>query len=338
MRTTLIAAIAVSLFAAGGAAQEPAPPPADQGLVAETLELDADRSQRMTVPVSIGGQGPYGFIVDTGAERTVISRELAQRLGLDPGRTATVYSITEASRIETVVIPALEVGQRTINQIHAPALARHNIGAEGILGVDTLRSQRVEFDFVRQEMIVTPSRRPPDRPWPRDTILVTARSRYGQLMITDAAFDGEPIIAIIDTGAQVTVANSALRRRLERSRRLRALQPLELLSVTGGRLDAEYGFARRIQIGGAMVRNLPVAFADVPPFRQLGLSDRPAILLGMDALQLFDRVSIDFANRRVRLLVPGSSSLDRDIRVAGRTDAAPAVDHRAVATGRPAAP
>ena len=39
-------------------------------------------------------------------------------------------------------------------------------------------------------------------------------------------------------------------------------------------------------------------------FNQLGLSNRPAILLGMDVLRMFDRVSIDFANRRVRLAPP----------------------------------
>ncbi len=340
MRTGLVAGIlGAAAMAVAAAAQEPAAaPPEPQIEITETIDLTIDRTERMTVPVSISGRGPYGFVVDTGAERTVISRELAERLGLDAGRTATLYSMTEASRIETVVIPALEVGQRTIEDIHAPALARRDLGAEGMLGVDTLRSQRVEFDFVRQEMSVTPSRRPPERAWPSDTILITARSRYGHLMITDASFDGQPIVVIVDTGSQVTVANSALRRRLERSGRLRDMRPIELISVTGGRLDAEYGFARRIQLGGAEIRNLPVAFADVRPFEQLGLDDRPAMLLGMDALQLFDRVSFDFANRRVRLLVRGSSSLYREVQVAAGEGAVRSSALQTAFRTRPAAP
>lgn len=338
MRTGfLLGFVAALTSAAPATAQAPAPPASGEPRIeiTETLDLSLDRTERMTVPVSIGGQGPYSFIVDTGAERTVIARELADRLGLDPGRTALVASMTETSRIDTVVIPALEVGQRTINEIHAPALARRNLGAEGMLGVDSLRSQRVDFDFVRQEMTVSPSRRAPERPWPRDTIIVTARSRYGHLMITDAWLDDQPIVVIVDTGSQVTVANRALRRRLERSRRLGPLRPIELISVTGGRLDAEYGQARRIRIGGAEIRNLPIAFADVHPFRQLRLSSRPAILLGMDALQLFDRVSVDFANRRVRLLMRDSSEVARDLRVAGL--GAPFRPGRAAAA-RPAAP
>ena len=319
MRTGfLLGFVAALTSAASAATQAPTPPAADEPLIeiTETLDMGIDRTERMTVPVSIGGQGPYSFIVDTGAERTVIARELADRLGLDPGRTATVASMTETSRIETVVIPALEVGQRTINEIHAPALARRNLGAEGMLGVDSLRSQRVDFDFLRQEMTVSPSRAAPERPWPRDTIVITARSRYGHLMITDAWFDEQPIVVIVDTGSQITVANHTLRRRLERARRLGPLRPVELISVTGGRLDAVYGSARRIRIGEAEIRNLPVAFADVHPFRQLRLLGRPAILLGMDALQLFDRVSVDFANRRVSLLMRDSSERAGDLRVA----------------------
>ncbi len=314
----LIAIAAMPLAAQPQSAQVSPPPAAEPEVeVTESIDLGVDRTARMTVPVSIDGRGPYGFIVDTGSERTVIARELAQDLGLDPGRTATVYSLTEVSRIGTVVIPALEVGRRTVNDIHAPALARSDLGAEGLLGVDSLRSQRVELDFVRQEMTVTPSRRE-ERPWPDDTIVIEARSRYGHLMLVDAEFEGERIYAIVDTGAQVTVANNALRRRLERRGRLGTLHPIELLSVTGGRIQAEYGLARRIRLGNAGINNLPVAFAEVHPFRQLRLTDQPAILLGMDALRLFDRVSFDFANRRVRLLVGGSSSLEPDERTASR--------------------
>jgi hypothetical protein len=141
---------------------------------------------------------------------------------------------------------------------------------------------------------------------------------------------------IVDTGSQVTVGNNILRRRLERRRRLGTLRPIELLSVTGGRLDAEYGTARRIQIGEAMIRNLPIAFADVHPFRQLRLDDRPALLLGMDALRLFDRVSFDFARHQVRFLVPDRSALHRDERLAQR--AAPPATGRALALTGPAAP
>jgi hypothetical protein len=52
------------------------------------------------------------------------------------------------------------------------------------------------------------------------------------------------------------------------------------------------------------LQELPVAFADVPPFARFGLTDRPALMLGMDALRAFRRVEIDFPDRKLRLLLP----------------------------------
>ena len=274
-------------------------PPATEDPAAETLELAATRSERMTVPVRIGSEGPYRFIVDTGSERTVVSRELARRLGLAPGAPVRMHSMTEVSRVETARVPALHIGRRIVG-VDAPTLAQQTLGADGLLGVDTLASQRVELDFLTNEMTVAPSRRREERS-DGDSIVVTARSRFGRLILVDARFDGERVYVILDTGSDVTIANEALRRRLERRGRLGPTVPIELVSVTGGRMVVDYGVANRVRIAGLDIVNLPVGFADVAPFRKLELIDRPAILLGMDALRLFERVSMDFATRRVRL-------------------------------------
>ena len=270
------------------------------------LDYGQDRAERMTVPVSIGGRGPYRFIVDTGAERTSIAEELAEDLKLGLGTRARLHSMTEVSRIQTVVIPALEVGGRSIPNINAPALERRNIGAEGILGVDTLQTQRVSFDFSRQQMTVTNSHKR-EEIWPENTIVVTAKNRLGHLVMVDASVDGQKVWVILDTGAETTVANSVLRRKLERRGKLLRTWPIELQSVTGGRMAADQSMMRKIRLGGVDINNMPVAFADVHPFRKLGLMKRPALLLGMDALRMFERVSVDFPNRRVRLLPPGSA-------------------------------
>ena len=275
---------------------------------AETLDYNTDVTTRMTVPVRIGGEGPYHFVVDTGAERTVISNELARSLELGPGRAVMVHSMTEVSRIPTVVLPDLRIGRRTVNGIEAPSLARRHLGAQGMLGVDSLQRQRVLFDFRRGEMTISPSQRA-ERSWPAGSIVVTGRRLFGRLVLVDAEVDRERVWVIIDTGSQVTVANNALRERLRRSGRLSALHPVQLTSITGGTIEAQYGVTRLIRIGGVDIRDLPIAFAEVHPFRQLQLTDRPALLLGMDALRLFDRVSVDFANRRVRVLLPEGSEV-----------------------------
>jgi predicted aspartyl protease len=300
-------------------AADPAPTVADLQQ-AETLGLTEDNHSRMTVQVRIDGRGPFAFVVDTGAERTVISRELASALDLAPGQTTTVHSMSEVSQIRTVVIPDLRIGSRSVLGIHAPALARADLGASGMLGVDSLQTQRVVFDFGRREMTITPSRRREER-WPEGTIVVTGRRLLGRLVLVDASLDGQRIWVVIDTGSEISIGNGRLRAALQRSGRLGVMAPIRMMSVTGGVVDAEYTIARRVRIGGIDIRDLPVAFHDAHPFQHLGLSDRPALLLGMDALQLFERVSVDFANRRVRVLLDDGALLGAEPRMAG----APAV-------------
>ncbi len=317
--------IGIGALAGPGAAQQAntpeiaAPAPATQldQQQAETLIYVRDADERMTVGVNIAGHGPFRFIVDTGAERTVISSELARTLALRPGPIATVHSMTEVSQIPTVVIPHLRVGSRSVEDIYAPALARAHLGASGILGVDSLQNQRVTFDFERREMTVTPSRRREEQ-WPdANTVVVTGRSIYGRLVLVDASVDGQRVWVIIDTGSEVSIGNSALRAALARRNRLGEMAPIRMVSITGGQMMAEYSVARRIKIGGIDINNLPIAFADAHPFRQLGLGNRPALLLGMDALQLFDRVSVDFPNRRVRVLIHDGANLMVPTRIAG---------------------
>jgi predicted aspartyl protease len=322
MKLTILLLSAVSLVGAAPPASTPAaPPPAaaepEAAPDGTAFDFGKDQYQRMTVPVSIGTAGPYKFVVDTGAERTVIARELAENLRLGASGMARLHSMSEVSNIATVLIPMLEVGGKSYRDIKAPALERRNLGAEGMLGADALQAQRVSFDFVRQEMTVVASRRHQQERWEDDAIVVTARSRFGRLVLIDAAVEGQKVWVIVDTGAQTSVGNTALRHALERHHRLPESKPLTMVSVTGGRVVADQTLIKTIRLGNATIHDMPIAFADVEPFKKLDLMGRPALLLGMDALALFERVSVDFANRRVTLLAPGHSRFEPGSRMAG---------------------
>ena len=54
---------------------------------------------------------------------------------------------------------------------------------------------------------------------------------------------------------------------------------------------------------------VPVIFADASPFAELGMQDKPALLLGISALRVFDRVAIDFARGKVDFLLPDASAI-----------------------------
>ena len=278
----------------------------DRTTVTQDVAIRTDGANRMTVPVSVAGQGPYHFLVDTGSERTVISRELARHLRLSSGVGAKLHSVMGANEVATVHIPHLRVSSNVISVADAPALQASNIGADGMLGVDSLRSQRVLFDFKAKTMSITPSSQPLER-MDGDTIVVRARSRDGRLIFTQAKVGGRKISVIVDTGSEVTIANMAMLKML--TKRGQALLPDTVMieSVTGEQMSAGVTRVPEIELGGVKLRDLSIAFVDAHIFRQLRLDKKPALLLGMNAMKAFDRISIDFAAKKVRFVLPSTS-------------------------------
>jgi hypothetical protein len=280
---------------------EPVPTVPD---VVATVATRTDTAMRMTVPVTIEGRGPYQFVVDTGSDRTVVSQELATLLKLAAGETVTMHSMTGVSPASTVTVPSLTVAGQTTTGINAPALLQDYLGGHGLLGIDTLKNRRVVMDFTKRTLTVL--RAGEKENYDPDTIVVTARSKYGQLVLVDADVDGTPITVIIDSGAENTIGNAPLRALLAKRNRKMQFFKTELIDVTGGRLGVEYAAVGHIRIAGIRVENAVIAFADAHPFKRYGLLNKPAMLLGMDTLRGFRRVSVDFAQRKVRFLPPGT--------------------------------
>jgi len=272
----------------------------------EDVKFQTERYDRMTVPVLLSGTGPYRFLVDTGADRTAISRDLATSLGLQVGERAALHSVAGVSKVSTATVPSLQLTRRSIRIADAPLLETVNMGADGILGVDSLRSQRVMFDFQAQTMSIVPSAVADFTDEP-GTIIVLANRRNGRLVLTDAEANDRRLTVVLDTGAQISIGNAALRRQLEADGSVEGERQVQLDSVTGESLLGDVVFVRKLEIGGITLTNLAVVFAPAHTFKQLKLENRPAMLLGMNAIRAFKKVSIDFANRKFRVVLPEHS-------------------------------
>lgn len=279
----------------------PAPPPGEDAS-ADTLQGAADLHARMTIEVAVHGVGPYRFLIDTGSQRTVVSTALAGSLGLVKGPQVRVIGIAGAHDAQTAQVETLAVGPRAFHDLTVPLLEARNIGADGILGTDSLQHQRVLLDFARNTIAI-------GRPRDLDRggsfeIVVQARQRSGRLILTDAVIDGVRTSVVIDTGASGTVGNRALQKALARKQRKQARITATLASVTGQELPVELAVARKLEMKGVQISNVVVAYADAPAFAELKLAGKPAIFLGMEQLRLFRRVAIDFSSRQVLFDLP----------------------------------
>lgn len=279
----------------------PTPPPLP--LTEESVLALGDVASRMTVPVTIGKRGPWPFVVDTGAERTVVARELAGVLGLASGGDVRVMTMTGTSIVGTTLVPGLAVSTIRQGTIRAPALEARHMGALGMLGIDVLQGHRVRIDFDRKRMTLSPSaKRRRTALSTSDEIVVVARSLYGQLIVTDAHWRNTRISVVIDTGSPVSIGNAALRAAIVR--RATPMGLISVISATGDTLVADGYAVDDVSLGGISFANVPIAFAEVAPFRRFGIEAKPALILGMDMLRLFRIVQIDFANREIRFTVP----------------------------------
>lgn len=266
-------------------------------ITGETLDAEQQRN-RLFIEVSINDQGPFRFLVDSGADRSAIGAGLADRLKLPAGDPVRVQGMAGVATVRTVLIDRLSLGKSDVVGIRAPALAERDLGAQGLIGIDALAEQRLLLDFDARTITVQDARIAPVNQ--AGEIVVTARLRKGQLIITQASIEDQRISAVIDTGSEVTLGNMALRRKLFGSRPRSESRLISLVSVTGQTLEAEAIPMRRIRIGGVYLDNVVVAFADASPFALFGLDKQPALFLGSDLLKSFRRVSLDFRNRKVR--------------------------------------
>ncbi len=299
----------------------PAPPPdgAPEGGEA-ALQTGFDAVQRMTVPVTIQDGGPFTFVVDTGANHSVIAADAAQALGLPSAGRAAVHGIAGVDPAETVQVRRLQVGGFAARRVRMPVLPRHHLGADGLLGVDVLAGRHMIMDFeanqfsiaassetFRREARTGGSGRLSRETFDPSVVVVPARYRFGQLTIIDAEVGAAiPITAFLDSGAQSTVGNLALRRAVyarEPSLALRAMQ-VQLVSATGQMVSGELAPLPGLRLGGLRIGNLSCVFADLHTFAIWDLIETPAILIGMDVMRHFRAIELDYARREVVFRTP----------------------------------
>lgn len=287
------------LLAAAGFPQAQGASGAQEASETDIVAARADSYDRMTVPVRIGAHGPFRFLIDTGAQNTVVSNALASRLALVPNAKAKLIGVAGSKIVDTVEIDEVGLGTRSYYSVIAPILEHADIGADGIVGLDSLQGQRVLIDFERNLIAIGDAKNlGGNRGF---EIVVTARRRSGQLIMTNAEIDGVHTDVVIDTGADTTIGNRALQRAL--SQRRSGVQAT-LHSVTGQQIVADVGVGVALDLGRIKINNVLIAYADAPPFATLDLQKRPAILLGMRELRSFKRVAIDFEARKILFDVP----------------------------------
>jgi len=268
----------------------------------DAVAAGTDSAQHLTVAVHVDGKGPFRFVVDTGADRTVIADDVALALGLPRGRLVNVEGILRTIQTDTVEIGAMSFGPFTLANFAAPVLPRASLRADGYLGLDAVGQGRVTLDFKGGRLLVEEPR--PSftaNLVPPNEARVKVLGSRGHLRSVDCGVDGVAAAAFVDTGAEVSVGNSALFRALVDDHGA-LFEPgvVPLSGVTGGEIDGRVTRAGRVRLTGFEFTTAEIVIADIQIFDLWGLAERPALLIGMNYLRSFSSVSIDYGLKELR--------------------------------------
>lgn len=268
---------------------------------APSFSTSDQRQGLLTVPVIINDRGPYAFAIDSAANTSVIARDLAGGLELPDAGEVMMHTLVAGELVPTVRAARVRTGALNVRDIRLVVTGREGLlGLDGLLGTDLLAGLRLVLHFGRRTRVdITRPRRWGDNAGEGRRLNAQSASageqRFNGLLMIDATARRAPCKVIIDTGARMTVINTALAHQA-------GAQPLILpdgatvsrvLSPTGRDAVAEAMLLPELRLGGISLTRVPVLVGDFHTFSIWGLADQPAALLGVDLLGLFRTVIID---------------------------------------------
>jgi len=256
----LVAALVVS-----GCSRVPKPAPIAIGPQHELLVAAIVNGERLTLQL------------DTGASMSAITPAVRERLHVVAARPSKGDGAAgPLEHVDIVVLHSTEIADHLVRWL--PAAVVDIEGADGVLGMDVLGEYITEVDLAQHRLLL--HRRGDDTWRTPDLMPVRYQTLEGGQIRVDVVVEGRPATAILDLGANWSFANQRAAPDREEAASL---------------MTAAVGLDRHVATFAAM-KDVPVVvgdqtvvasallISDLPIFRSLGIADRPAMILGADAL------------------------------------------------------
>jgi len=250
-----------------------------------------------TTSVWVNGEGPFSFIIDTGAQRSVLSRDLADRLGLSMLTGANVKATSGSgtggiSFLKSYSSPLFRrMGEMMV------ILPPGGIVKDGVMGMELFTSRRLELNFADASVRTGES-----GPTPTGFVGLPASIVQNTFVVVDAVINGIHAKSMIDTGARRTIANASLRKALgfaDGDPRLTAAEPVG--GATSDKTKALKAKLSSLVLGSYRFEHPTITFAEIPVLQSLDLDDQPAIVVGVDVLKTLKAMAIDYPRAELQL-------------------------------------
>jgi predicted aspartyl protease len=252
------------------------------------LRLEAGR---LVVPVEVDGVDSLRFILDTAAESSAITAEVAERLGPDASRVhrMRVLGAGGARIMTSLSLRTLALGGATVHGVRAIVIDGRMLDAngryDGLLGNDVLRRYDVVIDAPGGVLRLY---EPGSAAAAGALLPVSLPMKPGRegFVSFDATIGGSPVHAILDSGTPVSLLNWRAAALAGISRETRGLRerPGGTAGIDGVSTATHEHRLEGVSFGGAPFQALTLRIADLPLFRVAGAASSPAMLVGVDLL------------------------------------------------------
>ncbi len=256
-----------------------------------TFRLTVNPAGYIETPLKVNDVLEVPAIIDTAATIAMIDSAAARRAGIEAPSPdeimVPVYGLLGEREFPITSISSLT--NETVRIFHVPAAYNNREPMPGgslVVPAISFEGDVLDFDFPDGRFSVYNGR-------PRGDGSTSGRGKLkfeNGLMFTEVTVNGVKGRALIDTGSPFSFINS--RMALEAKAQSDEEKTRSLIGATGGAMSVSVATVKRLSVARFNVSRLNMIVADPALFRDLGIQDEPAMLLGLDLLSLF-RVQID---------------------------------------------
>jgi len=255
------------------------------------------------LPVCVNGQGPFEFILDTGAGTSLLSPDLAQKIGAKIIGAKEGQSAGGKVSVSLAKVDSLAVGETRRDDVDVGIVDLSHIGKaigakiDGDLGYNYFNRFQITIDYSNCEIRF-------DDPKGVEYFGTSARAEMPlrlanpakPLILVDTYLNGRgPFQFAIDTGTSTTAIAPELAKQLGL-----AGSPIGPATTGGSHVDVTAASLQSFAIGRSKVDNMAVVVADFFTVLSQAVGAKLDGIVGYNFLRNY-KVVIDYPNEILRL-------------------------------------
>jgi len=255
------------------------------------------------LPVQVNGDGPFEFILDTGAGTSLLSSDLAKKLKIKIISTKEGQSAGGKISVSLAKVDSLAVGQAKLDDVDVGIVDLTHIGntigtkIDGDVGYNFLKHFRITIDYHDCEIRLDEPRRIQrlGRSSKAEVPMRLASLAKPLLLVNVHANGHGPFQFAIDTGTSTTAIAPELAQQLGLNS-----SPVGPLTTGGAQVNVTAGTLESFKVGRAGVDDLVVVVADFFATLSQAVGAKLDGIVGYNFLRNF-RVVMDYPSGKFRL-------------------------------------